>query len=71
MSAWKIKAYWLKGGTCPVRDWYRAQAVAVQAEFDATLTTLRAITDWMRHGYIRGAETRSRRVGGNSLSFRK
>jgi hypothetical protein len=47
MSAWKIKAYWLKGGTCPVRDWYRAQAVAVQAEFDATLTTLRAITDWM------------------------
>lgn len=46
MSAWKIKAYWLPGGTCPIREWYRNQGVSVQAEFDAALTTLRAVTDW-------------------------
>ena len=46
MSAWRIKAYRLPGGTCPVRDWYRAQDVPVQAEFDAVLTTLKATVDW-------------------------
>jgi hypothetical protein len=46
MSAWQIKAYWLPGGTCPIRDWYRVQNVSVQAEFDATLVTLRAAVDW-------------------------
>ncbi len=46
MSMWQIKAYWLKGGTCPIRDWYRQQDVPVQAEFDAALDTLRATVDW-------------------------
>jgi hypothetical protein len=46
MSAWLIKAYWLQGGTCPMRDWYRLQDVPVQAEFDVTLTTLAATLDW-------------------------
>lgn len=46
MSAWQIKAFYLPGGTCPIRDWYRAQDVPVQAAFDATLTILKAIVDW-------------------------
>ena len=46
MSAWRLKAYWLPGGTCPIRDWYRTQDVSVQAEFDATLATLEATVDW-------------------------
>lgn len=46
MSAWQIKAFYLPGGTCPIRDWYRVQDVPVQAEFDATLATLRATVDW-------------------------
>jgi hypothetical protein len=46
MSAWQIKAYWLPGGTCPIQDWYRAQDVLVQAEFDASLGTLTATIDW-------------------------
>jgi hypothetical protein len=43
---WKIKAYYLRGGSCPIRDWYRAQDVLVRAEFDAALATLRATSDW-------------------------
>ncbi len=46
MAAWQIKAYYLRGGTCPIRDWYRAQDVAVQAGFDATLDILKATVDW-------------------------
>jgi len=47
MSAWRIMAYYLPGGTCPIRDWYRAQDVVVQAEFDAALTTLKGTVDWL------------------------
>lgn len=43
---WQIKAYYLQGGSCPIRDWYGAQDVPVKAGFDATLTTLRATADW-------------------------
>lgn len=43
---WQIKAYWLPGETCPIQDWYREQDVEVQAEFDATLETLKATVDW-------------------------
>jgi hypothetical protein len=43
---WQIKAYWHPGDTCPVQDWYRGQDVEIQAEFDATLKTLKAIVDW-------------------------
>jgi hypothetical protein len=46
MPMWNIKAYWLPGDTCPIQDWYRAQDVPVQAEFDATLGTLTATVDW-------------------------
>jgi hypothetical protein len=46
MSKWRIKAYWLPGGTCPIQDWYRRQDVPVQAEFDAALQTLQATVDW-------------------------
>ena len=46
MATWSIKAYHLPGGTCPIRDWYRAQDVTVQAEFDAALTTLKGTADW-------------------------
>jgi len=46
MPLWRIKAYYLQGGTCPIRDWYRRQDIPVQAEFDAALTTLRATEDW-------------------------
>lgn len=43
---WQIKAYYLEGGACPIRDWYRVQDVPVQAGFDAALTTLSATADW-------------------------
>jgi hypothetical protein len=46
MSMWQMKAYWLPGDTCPIQDWYRAQDMPVQAEFDAALGTLAAIVDW-------------------------
>ena len=46
MSIWRIKAYWLPGDTCPIRDWYRNQDVPVQAEFDVVLETLQATVDW-------------------------
>lgn len=46
MPLWTFKAYHLEGGTCPIRDWYGAQDIEVQAEFDATLVTLAATEDW-------------------------
>ncbi len=46
MSAWQIRAYYLQGGMCPIRDWYRVQDFPVQAVFDATLAVLKAETDW-------------------------
>jgi hypothetical protein len=46
MSVWQIKAYHLQGGACPIQNWYRNQDVRVQAEFDATLATLKATVDW-------------------------
>lgn len=46
MSVWQIKAYWLPGETCPIQDWYRAQEIHVQAEFDAILATLKVTIDW-------------------------
>lgn len=46
MAVWRIKAYHLQGGFCPIRTWYGAQDVSVQAEFDAALTTLAGTVDW-------------------------
>jgi len=46
MPLWRIKAYYLAGGTCPIRDWYRPQDAEVKAEFDVTLLTLMATSDW-------------------------
>ena len=48
MSIWQIKAYYLRGGTCPIQDWYRVQDVSVQAEFDATLAVLKATVNWRK-----------------------
>lgn len=46
MPLWTFKAYYLAGGTCPIRDWYHVQDIEVQAAFDATLVTLAATEDW-------------------------
>lgn len=46
MALWRIRAYHLAGGFCPIREWYEAQNVEVRAEFDATLATLSATADW-------------------------
>lgn len=46
MAVWQIKAYHLRSGFCPMQVWYGAQDVPVQAEFDATLTTLKGTVDW-------------------------
>jgi len=46
MAQWRIMAYHLEGGFCPIQDWYAAQDVEVQAAFDAALTTLSATADW-------------------------
>jgi hypothetical protein len=46
MPVWQIKAYHLQGGICPMRVWYDAQDVPVQAEFDAALATLIGTVDW-------------------------
>lgn len=46
MSLWTFKAYYLVGDTCPIRDWYAAQEIEVQAAYDAALTTLGATEDW-------------------------
>lgn len=47
MATWKIKAYHLPDGTCPIQDWYRGQDVKVKADFDAALTTLKGTADWL------------------------
>ncbi len=46
MALWRIRAYHLENRSCPIEDWYEAQDEEVQAEFDATLTTLGATVDW-------------------------
>jgi hypothetical protein len=46
MALWTFKAYYLEGGTCPIRDWYTVQEPGVQAALDATLATLAATEDW-------------------------
>jgi hypothetical protein len=46
MALWRIMAYHLPGGFCPIQDWYAAQDVEVQAAFDAALATLSATADW-------------------------
>ena len=43
---WRILAYHLPDGSCPIRDWYESQDFEVQALFDVALTTLRATHDW-------------------------
>jgi hypothetical protein len=46
MALWRIMAYHLAGGSCPIQDWYAAQDIEVQAAFDAAFTTLNATADW-------------------------
>jgi hypothetical protein len=46
MALWQIRAYYLAGGSCPIKDWYALQEVEVRAEFDAALATLSATADW-------------------------
>ena len=46
MALWRIMAYHLAGGFCPIQEWYAAQDVEVQAAFDVALTTLSATDDW-------------------------
>ncbi len=46
MALWRIMAYQLAGGFCPIQRWYAVQDVEVQAAFDATLATLSATADW-------------------------
>lgn len=46
MPPWRIKAYYLAGGTCPIKKWYTGQIPEVRAEFDAALDVLRSTVDW-------------------------
>ena len=46
MALWRIMAYHLDDGSCPIEDWYSAQDDEVKAEFDAALTVLSATVDW-------------------------
>lgn len=39
-------AYYLEGGTCPIRNWYVLQGVPVQAAFDSAMGILAATEDW-------------------------
>jgi hypothetical protein len=52
MALWRFLDYRADRGTPPLRnliqDWYGAQGVDVQAEFDATVGVLGATTNWRK-----------------------
>jgi hypothetical protein len=43
---WQFFDYYPDESGCPIRDWYKAQTVEVQARFDATVDTLEITEDW-------------------------
>ena len=46
MKPWTFMDYRTDGGHNLIQQWYNRQDVAVQAAFDQTLLTLRAVDDW-------------------------
>jgi hypothetical protein len=70
MSLWTIKAYYLANGTCPMRNWYTAQDVEVQAQFDATLATLVATEDWEDRDTKQFKVLRADHVGLGEIRFK-